>query len=78
MDYWQTIDEKAIAYDTDGYTVGIVKLKKNGNFKIKVSSSDLAANYSYKIGDQSARNNKKNLQQLMMYHWCLRPKYNNS
>lgn len=76
VDYWQTIDEKAIAYDTDGYTVGIVKLKKNGNFKIKVSSSDLAANYSYNIGDASARN-KNNVQQLMMYHWCLRPTYNN-
>ncbi len=76
VDYWQTIDEKAIAYDTDGYTVGIVKLKKNGNFKIKVSSSDLAKNYSYNIGDASART-KTNVQQLMMYHWCLRPTYNN-
>lgn len=76
VDYWQTIDPKAIAYDTDGYTVGIVKLKKNGNFKIKVSSSDNAKSYSYKIGDASTRT-KNNIQQLMMYHWCLRPTYNN-
>lgn len=74
VDYWQTQNEKAIAYDTDGYTVGIVKIKKDGNFKIKVSSKDNARLYTYEIG---ATRSKSNVAQLMMYHWCLRPTINN-
>ncbi len=85
VDYWQTLDAKAIAYDTDGYTVGIVKMNKEGNFCIKVSSSDMARLYTYDISPASANGadvnvstrNKSNVQQLMMYHWCLRPTVNN-
>ncbi len=73
VDYWQTLDPKAIAYDTDGYTVGIVRLAHSGNFHITVSSFDNAQNYP----QGSMQRNKSNIQQLMMYHWCLRPTINN-
>ena len=73
VDYWQQYDEKAIAYDTDGYTVGIVQLKQNGNFRIKVSSRDI----SYLYDPANARTKNKNVTLLMMYHWCLRPTINN-
>lgn len=76
VDYWMNKDPKAIAYDTDGYTVGIVKLNEDGNFKIKVSSPDMASIYTYTPGDMGSRTSK-NIQQLMMYHWCLRPTINN-
>lgn len=72
VDYWQTIDEKAIAYDTDGYTVGIVNLKESGNFTITIDSKDEA--YLY---DATSTRDKNNVTQLMMYHWCLRPTTNN-
>lgn len=75
-DEWMEKDAKAIAYDTDGYTVGIVKLKKSGNFHITIDSYDNAQLYTYKIGDVGVRT-KNNIQQLMMYHWCLRPTINN-
>ncbi len=75
VDYWQQFDEKAIAYDTDGYTVGIVNLAKAGNFEIRISSSDQASLYKYNIPDLVRT--KNNVQQLMMYHWCLRPTKNN-
>ena len=70
-DYWMELDPKAIAYDTDGYTVGIVRLKRNGNFKIKIDSYDNSYRY------QNTGRNKSNVTQLMMYHWCLRPTINN-
>lgn len=73
VDYWQSLDPKAIAYDTDGYIVGIVRLKQSGNFHITVSSFDNAQNYP----QGSMQRNKNNIQQLMMYHWCLRPTSNN-
>lgn len=73
VDYWQALDPKAIAYDTDGYTVGIVRLTHSGNFHITVSSFDNAQNYP----QGSMQRNKNNIQQLMMYHWCLRPTINN-
>lgn len=63
---WMEYYSSAAAYDTDGYTVGIVTLKEAGNFKIRVESSDLAYNYK-----------GVNTQQLLMYHWCLRPTKNN-
>ena len=75
MDYWQKFDEKAIAYDTDGYTVGIVNIEKEGNFEIRVSSSDMAYLYKYSVPDLART--KSNVAQLMMYHWCLRPTVNN-
>ena len=71
-DYWMLKDQKAIAYDTDGYTVGIVNLKHSGNFRIKIESSDMSSIY---VAD--AARNKNNVKQLMMYHWCLRPTKNN-
>lgn len=74
VDYWQALDPKAIAYDTDGYTVGVVNLKKSGNFKIMVNSKDNTR--IYHDGGNYVRN-KNNVAQLMMYHWCLRPTINN-
>lgn len=70
-DDWMELDPKAIAYDTDGYTVGIVRLKRNGNFRIKIDSYDNSYRY------QNTGRNKNNITQLMMYHWCLRPTINN-
>lgn len=75
VDYWQKYNEKAIAYDTDGYTVGKVNIEKNGNFEIKITSSDNARLYKYSVPDNART--KNNIQQLMMYHWCLRPTKNN-
>lgn len=77
-DEWMELNPKAIAYDTDGYTVGIVNLKQNGNFKIKVESFD--ESYLYTPADTTnwgAARNNKNVTQLMMYHWCLRPTLKN-
>lgn len=85
VDYWQNYDEKAIAWDTDGYTVGIVTLQNSGNFRIRVTSNDLARNYktamesgsttaTYTSGSDA---NSRDVNQLVMYHWCLRPTYNN-
>lgn len=65
--------QKASAYDTDGYQVAIVNLKRPGNFKIKVTSADNAALYKNGRQDRS----KSDVNQLMMYHWCLRPTQNN-
>ena len=61
--------QKASAYDTDGYQVAIVNLKKSGNFKIKIASNDNAALYGNGRQDRT----KSDVNQLMMYHWCLRP-----
>lgn len=69
---WSSLSEKAQAYDTDGYQVGIVNVKKDGNFTITVSSSDMYYLYTY-----GADRNTSNVNQLMMYHWCLRPTKNN-
>ncbi|MBO4316571.1 MAG: hypothetical protein J5867_11525 [Prevotella sp.] len=71
-DDWIELDPKAIAYDTDGYTVGVVNLKQSGNFTITVDSYDNSYLYN-----ASAGRNKNNVTQLMMYHWCLRPTHNN-
>lgn len=73
--------QKASAYDTDGYQVAVVNLKKSGNFKIKIESNDVAALYKEvypdtPLSDNSVRT-KNNVYQLMMYHWCLRPTKNN-
>lgn len=73
--------QKASAYDTDGYQVAIVNLKKSGNFKIRIESHDNAALYKEVYGDTPLSDNsvrtKNNVYQLMMYHWCLRPTHNN-
>lgn len=77
-DEWIELDPKAIAYDTDGYTVGVVNLKQGGNFKIKVESYDQS--YLYEPADSTnwaLERNKNNVSQLMMYHWCLRPTIKN-
>lgn len=69
---WREYDENVAAYDTDGYTVGLVNLKRNGTFRIRVESKDMG--YRYKrtdVGDAS------NYGQMLMYHWCLRPTRNN-
>ncbi len=65
--------QKASAYDTDGYQVAVVNLKRDGNFKIKISSSDAASLYINGRQDRS----KSDIYQLMFYHWCLRPTQNN-
>lgn len=75
VDYWQKFDPKAIAYNTDGYNIGTVNLEKDGNFEMIVSSYDNAKLYTAEIPN-TARN-KNNVQQLMIYHWCLRPTKNN-
>ncbi len=69
---WEELSEKAQAYDTDGYQVGIVHVKQDGNFTITISSSDMSYLYDY-----TAERNTSNVKQLMMYHWCLRPTKNN-
>lgn len=65
--------QKASAYDTDGYQVAVVRLKKSGNFKIKIASDDNAALYANGRQDRT----KSDVNQLMMYHWCLRPTIHN-
>lgn len=69
---WSSLSEKAQAYDTDGFQVGIVQMKHDGNFTITISSSDMSRLYDY-----TAERNTSNVKQLMMYHWCLRPTKNN-
>lgn len=73
---WLGVNESASAYDTDGYTVGTVTLPKNGNFTIRITSSDNAYRYPYALEDPTQRTTR-NVAQLMMYHWCLRPTINN-
>ena len=73
-DYWREYDANVAAYDTDGYTVGIVNMKKNGNFRIRVESKDMA--YRSTIRSTSA-GDASNYAQMLMYHWCLRPTHNN-
>lgn len=65
---WIEKDEKAVAYDTDGYQVGVVNIPEDGNFTITIKSKDIS--YLY---DSSNGRSKNNVTQLMMYHWCLRP-----
>ena len=78
VDYWQTQNEKAIAYDTDGYTVGVVNMPYSGNFRIKVTSNDMSKYYQAALDSGIVLNrDKSNTYQLMMYHWCLRPTHNN-
>ena len=78
VDYWQQFNEKAIAYDTDGYTVGIVTMPQSGNFRIRVTSNDMASIYKAALDSGAVLNrDKNNVNQLMMYHWCLRPTHNN-
>ena len=69
--------QKASAYDTDGYQVATVTLKKSGNFKIRVESTDMAELYLGNYGTDVTDRSKSNVYQLMMYHWCLRPTTNN-
>ncbi len=69
---WSSLSEKAQAYDTDGFQVGIVNVKKEGNFTITITSNDMSYLYDY-----NAQRNTSNIRQLMMYHWCLRPTKNN-
>lgn len=65
---WIEKNEKAVAYDTDGYQVAIVTVPEDGNFTITITSKD----ESYLYGTEGGRS-KNNVTQLMMYHWCLRP-----
>ena len=67
-DEWREYDINVAAYDTDGYTVGLVELKNNGNFTIRVESDDMAYWYSKYTNDDN---------KFHMYHWCLRPTHNN-
>ncbi|MFA5419982.1 MAG: hypothetical protein WC341_16130 [Bacteroidales bacterium] len=69
---WIEHDVKAPAYDTDGYQVAIVTIPYSGNFTITIESED--DSYLY---DPTDGRSKKNVTQLMMYHWCLRPTSNN-
>ncbi len=68
---WYETDPKSVAYDTDGYQVAVVTIPEEGNFRIRIESSDMAKIYS------PTGRNKNNVSQLMMYHWCLRPTSNN-
>ena len=69
---WREYDENVAAYDTDGYTIGLVNLKQNGTFRIRVESPDMGYRYRRTdVGDAS------NYGQMLMYHWCLRPTRNN-
>lgn len=68
---WYETDPKSVAYDTDGYQVANVTIPEEGNFKIRIESSDMAKFYT------PTGRNKNNVTQLMMYHWCLRPTSNN-
>jgi hypothetical protein len=65
---WIEKNEKAVAYDTDGYQVAVVNIPEDGNFTITISSKDNAFLY-----DATNARTKNNVTQLMMYHWCLRP-----
>jgi hypothetical protein len=69
---WIEKNEKAVAYDTDGYQVAIVNLPHSGNFTITIESNDNSYLYTTVNG-----RSKNNVTQLMMYHWCLRPTTNN-
>ena len=69
---WFELDPKSIAYDTDGYQVAVVNIPTDGNFRIRVESSDMAS-----IITSTTDRSKNNVAQLMMYHWCLRPTVNN-
>jgi len=73
-DDWREYDANVAAYDTDGYTVGIVNMKRNGNFRIRVESSDMAYR---SVIRSTAAGDSGNKFQLFMYHWCLRPTHNN-
>lgn len=87
VDYWQQFNWKAIAYDTDGWTVGIVTIPKEGNFRLRITSSDMARirkaeedrrkGFSLKTLREEYSRSTRDLYQLMMYHWCLRPTKNN-
>jgi hypothetical protein len=70
---WRAKSEKAQAYDTDGYQVAIVNVPKEGGFTIKIESYDNAFLY----GPTLTTRDGTNVNQLMMYHWCLRPTKNN-
>ncbi len=69
---WFELDPKSVAYDTDGYQVAVVNIPQDGNFRIRVESSDMAS-----IITSTTDRSKNNVSQLMMYHWCLRPTVNN-
>ncbi len=73
-DDWREYDANVAAYDTDGYTVGIVNMKRSGNFRIRVESSDMAYR---SVIRSTAAGDSGNKFQLFMYHWCLRPTHNN-
>ena len=73
-DDWREYDANVAAYDTDGYTVGLVTMKRNGNFRIRVESKDMAYRSTIR---STAAGDSGNKFQLFMYHWCLRPTHNN-
>ena len=73
-DEWREYDANVAAYDTDGYTVGLVTMKRNGNFRIRVESKDMAYRSTIR---STAAGDSGNKFQLFMYHWCLRPTHNN-
>lgn len=73
-DDWREYDANVAAYDTDGYTVGVVNMKRNGNFRIRVESKDMAYRSTIR---STAAGDSSNKFQLFMYHWCLRPTHNN-
>ena len=71
---WLETNANANLYDTDGWTVGVVKLENSGTFKIKVESKDESKFWKDNGNDKRDKNNKN---QFMIYHWCLRPTSNN-
>lgn len=75
---WLEINENAYLYDTDGWQVNTVTMKKEGTFKIRVESKNMSRIWGeYIKANPNYTRDKNNKNQLMMYHWCLRPTPNN-
>lgn len=77
VDYWRTQDAKAIAYDTDGYTVAKVVMDEPGYFSVRVESPDLVSLYKQNYPEGTTDRSRGNSRQFAIYHWCLRPTVNN-
>lgn len=71
---WTETNANANLYDTDGWTVATVRLKQSGTFRIRVESKDESKFWK---ANGNVNRDKNNKNQLMMYHWCLRPTANN-
>lgn len=73
QEYYNLGNEKAQAYDTDGYQIATVRLKHDGRFKIRIASSQISSLYRRGTQDRT----RGDVYQFLVYHWCLRPTRNN-